>query len=101
MDASATDLHSQEERRSKTFRIAHVEGQAAARSDAFHSGSLLRTADESTFSRVPSWSGMPYSTARNPDYLDWLSLVAGGRYRQILRHDGPRGLTRYSQREHS
>src|SRR2546421_8038886 len=100
MDASATYLHSKEERKTKTFRVTHVERQTAARSHALHSGSLLRTADESAFSWVPSGPGMPYSSPRDPDHLDRLSLAGGGRYRQILRHDGPRGLTRYSQREH-
>src|SRR5579884_967361 len=100
MDASATYVYSKKERRTKTFRVAHVERQTAARSHALHSGSLLRTADESAFSWVPPRSGMPHSPPRDPDHLDRHALASGGRYRQILRHDGPRGLTRHSQREH-
>src|SRR5882672_11280500 len=85
MDASATCPYSKKERRTKTFRVAHLERQTAARSHALHSGSLLRTADESAFTWVPSRSGMPYSASRDPDCLDRLSLAGGGRYRQILR----------------
>src|SRR5437879_5556380 len=99
MDASTTCFHSQKEGRSKTFRVTHLEGQTAARNYALHPGSILRTADESTFPWVSPWSRMPYRLARGPNQMDWLSLVRGGRHRQIFRHDGPRGLTCHSQRE--
>lgn len=94
-------VHIPKRREDEDLRAARVERQTAARSDALRSGSLLRAADESTLTWVPSWSRMPHSTPRDPDDLDWFSLAGGGRYRQIFRHDGPRGLTRYSQREHS
>src|SRR6266849_6182223 len=42
---------------------------------------------------------MPYGLVRGPDQMDWLSLVCGGRHRQIFRHDEPRGLTCHSERK--
>src|SRR5258708_15731394 len=99
MDASTTRLHREEKRRSKTFRITHLEGQAAARSHAFHPGSILRAANERPLLWVSSWSRMPYSLTRSPGHMDWLSLVCGRRHRQIFRHDESRSLTCHSERE--
>src|SRR5258708_33539531 len=99
MDASTMNLHREEERRSKAFRVTHLGGQAAARSHALHLGSILRAANAPTFPWVSSWSRMPYSLTRGPDQMDWLSLVCGRRHRQILRHDEPRGPSRHSERE--
>src|SRR5260370_27392527 len=99
MDASTMNLHREEERRSKAFRVTHLGGQAAARSHALHLGSILRAANAPTFPWVSSWSRMPYSLTRGPDQMDWLSLVCGMRHRQILRHDEPRGPSRHSELE--
>src|SRR5258708_17995106 len=99
MDHRTTSLHSKEKRRSKTFRVPHLEGQAAARSDALHPGSIRGAANEPTFPWVSCWSRMPYSLTRSPGHMDWLSLVCGRRHRQIFRHNEPRGLTHHSERE--
>ena len=72
--------------RSKTFRVAHLEGQDFAGSHALHSGSVLRTADEQSFSRVSPWTWMSHSPTRDSGQMDWLSLVCGGRHRQVFRH---------------
>ena len=69
MDSCATDVHSQKQREDAPAWHPNVVGQAAARSDAIHPGSILRAAVQRPFTRLPTSTWVPHRPIR--DLLTW------------------------------